>query len=244
MCLGNDAIIEESTGREAATSSSYGASDMTGICSRRPAVIRRGSWTTEEGENGAEAMITDLVGSRVTAPARRWNARSAWMTRPCLNVLATIHSWCRARERAAILDGRSRSSLVLPIPLLQPSATMEPMTSAFPSNTPSHNSVKLDNIIFYSGPASAKTREVTPIDTEDWSDVDEVVAGAAQQGWVAATGARQLDPASCFQTTGEGEHYSQRSHSGSPSNVQDIRHPECNRHGLSSASVWLRLGAL
>ena len=37
------------------------------------------------------------------------------MTRPCLSVLAAIHSWCRARERAAILDGQSRSFLVPPI---------------------------------------------------------------------------------------------------------------------------------
>ena len=46
------------------------------------------------------------------------------MTRPYLNVLATIHSWCRARERAAILDGQSRSFYVLPILLQQPSATI------------------------------------------------------------------------------------------------------------------------
>ena len=55
--------------RSAPTFSSYGAPDMTGICSRRPAVISHGSWTTEEGEDGVEAMLTDLVGSRATAPA-------------------------------------------------------------------------------------------------------------------------------------------------------------------------------
>ena len=48
--------------------SSYGASDMTGTRSRRPAVISRSSWTTKEGEDGSEAVLADLVGSRVTAP--------------------------------------------------------------------------------------------------------------------------------------------------------------------------------
>lgn len=49
---------------------------------------------------------------------------------------------------------------------------METMTSAFPLSTPSHNNVRLDNIIFYPGPASAKPREITPIDIDEWTDID------------------------------------------------------------------------
>ena len=82
---------------------------------------------------------------------------------------------------------------------------MERMTSAFPASTPSRNSVKLDSIIFYSGPTSAKSREITPITTDDWSDVDMISTGAAQQEWAAATDAHPLDPADRFGTTGEGE---------------------------------------
>ena len=95
---------------------------------------------------------------------------------------------------------------------------METMTSAFPWSTPSHN-VKLDNIIFYPGPAPAKTRETTPIDADAWPDV-------SQHELVTTTG--QLDPSSGFNVTGKGELWSQFLYSSMPSNTLEIRHPENN----------------
>ena len=89
------------------------------------------------------------------------------MTRPCLSVLTTSHSWCSAREDAEILDSQNRLLLILPALLRQLLATMEKITSAFPLSTLSHNSVQLDSIIFYSGPPAAKTREITPIHTDE-----------------------------------------------------------------------------
>ena len=47
----------------AATFSSYGASDTTGTWNQRLAVISRSSSTTKEGEDGAEGVLIDLVGS-------------------------------------------------------------------------------------------------------------------------------------------------------------------------------------
>jgi hypothetical protein len=114
----------------------------------------------------------------------------------------------------------------------QSSTTMQALTSSFPSSTRSHNGVQLDNIIFYSGPASAKTRETTPIDADEWSDIDMIFA----EEWVATT--EQLDPTGGFDITREGERYSQFLHSGLPSNVLVIRHPECNRSQLGSAGDY------
>ena len=54
-------MIRKTTGREAATFSSYGASDVTGTWSRHLARASLGSWTTEEGEDNAGAMLIDLV---------------------------------------------------------------------------------------------------------------------------------------------------------------------------------------
>ena len=115
--------------------------------------------------------------------------------------------------------------------------TMQALTSSFPSSTRGHNRAQLDNIIFYSGPASANPREITPIDTDEWSDVDMIFAEASQQEWVAAT--EQLDPAGGFDIMGEGEPCSQCPQSGLPSNALEIRHPECDRYKLDSVDGYL-----
>ena len=114
---------------------------------------------------------------------------------------------------------------------------MQALTSSFPSSTLGHNRAQLDNIIFYSGPASAKTREITPIDADEWSDVDMIFAEASQQECALAT--EQLDPAGGFDIMGEGEPCSQCPQSGLPSNALEIRHPECNRYKLDSVDGYL-----
>lgn len=60
---------QEMTGHRAATLSSDGAAEMTGTRNRRLAIISRSSSATKEGEDGAEAVLTELVGSQVTSPA-------------------------------------------------------------------------------------------------------------------------------------------------------------------------------
>jgi hypothetical protein len=60
---------QETTGHEAATFSSQGASEMASIWNRRPSVISRSSSSTNACEGGAETVLTDLVGSRVTTHA-------------------------------------------------------------------------------------------------------------------------------------------------------------------------------
>ena len=50
-------------------SAPHGASEMPSISNRRSAVISRSSSTTKAVEDGPEAVLTDLVGSRVTALA-------------------------------------------------------------------------------------------------------------------------------------------------------------------------------
>ena len=141
------------------------------------------------------------------------------------------------------MGGPARSSFFLYVLLRQPSATMETMTSAFPSSTPSFNIAQFDNIIFYSGPASAKTREVTRIDPDEWPDIDMILAEDVQQEWAAVDGTQRLDPACGFGITGEGEPYSERSHSGLPSNARGFRHSACNRYKLSSAGGDLHRSA-
>jgi hypothetical protein len=84
---------------------------------------------------------------------------------------------------------------------------MQALTSSFPSSTRGRYRAQLDNIIFYSGPASAKTREFTPIDADEWPDVDMIFAEASQHEWVAAT--EHLGPLGGFDITGEGEPRSQ-----------------------------------
>ena len=120
---------------------------------------------------------------------------------------------------------------------LQSSTTMQALTSSFPSSTRSHNGVQLDSIIFYSGPASMKTRATAPIHADEWSDVDMIFAEASQHEWVATT--EQLDPTGGFDITSEGERYSQCLPSGLPSNALGIRHPACNRYKLDSAHGYL-----
>jgi hypothetical protein len=107
-----------------------------------------------------------------------------------------------------------------PYILLQlPSATMETMTYSFPSSARGQNGVQLDSIIFYSGPASAKTREITPTDADEGPDIDMVFAEDAQQEWAAST--EWWDPAGGFDITGEGEPCSQCPPCGLPSNARD-----------------------
>jgi hypothetical protein len=103
---------------------------------------------------------------------------------------------------------------------------MQALTSSFPSSTRGHNRAQLDNIIFYSGSASAKTCEITPIDTDECSDVDMIFAEASHQECVAAI--EQVDPGGGFDITGGGEPCSQWPQSGLPSNALDVRHSECD----------------
>ena len=113
---------------------------------------------------------------------------------------------------------------------------MQALTSSFPSSTRGHNRVQLDSIIFYSGPASTKFRETTPIDADEWSDVEMIIAEASQQEWVAATA--QLGPAGGFDIMGKGEPCSQCPQSGLPSNALAVRHSGCNRYQLGSAGGY------
>jgi hypothetical protein len=110
---------------------------------------------------------------------------------------------------------------------------METMTSAFPSSICGHNRAQLDNIIFYSGPASKKTRDTASTDADEGPDIDMVFAEDAQQEWAAGT--EWWDPAGGFDITGEGEPYSQCSRSGLPSNARELRHPECIQYKLGGA---------
>jgi len=80
---------------------------------------------------------------------------------------------------------------------------METMTSAFSLSTRSHHGVQLDNIIFYSCPASTNVRKAPPIDADEWPDVDMIFMEASQQEWMGNT--EQLDPAGGLETTVEGE---------------------------------------
>ena len=59
------------------------------------------------------------------------------------------------------------------------------MTSAFPASAPNHSSVQLDNIIFYSGPTSAKPCKATSTDARESPGFDAMFAGASWQEWTA-----------------------------------------------------------
>ena len=83
---------QKTMGQEAATFSSQGTSEMASIKDQRPSVISRSSSTTNASEDVAEAMLTDLVGSRVTTLARIRNVMSAWVTRLFLSGLAASHT--------------------------------------------------------------------------------------------------------------------------------------------------------
>jgi hypothetical protein len=80
---------------------------------------------------------------------------------------------------------------------------METMTSSFPSSARGQTRAQLDKIIFYSGPASANTREIMPTDIDEGPDIDMVFAEDTQQEWAAGTG--WLDPTGSLDITGEGE---------------------------------------
>jgi hypothetical protein len=146
---------------------------------------------------------------------------SACVTRLCLSGLAACHSGAvlARTRRGHLMVGTARPSSFPYILRQQPSATMETMTSSFPSSTRGQNSVQLDKIIFYSGPASTKTREITPTDADEWPDIDMVFAEDAQQHWAAGT--EWWDAAGGFDITGEGEPCSQCPPSGLPSNARD-----------------------
>ena len=83
---------------------------------------------------------------------------------------------------------------------------MQVLTSPFPSSNRSHDGVQLENIIFYSGPASVKTREITPVNADEWPEVDTTFAEASQRERVAAI--VRLGPAGGFDITGGGERWS------------------------------------
>jgi hypothetical protein len=98
------------------------------------------------------------------------------------------------------------ASRCLPYPRLllqEPSATIEAMTSAFPSTARGHYGVQLDRIIFYSGPAPKETRRITRTDDDECPDVDMIFTDAAQQKSVATT--ERLNAAGGLDITGEGE---------------------------------------
>ena len=102
---------------------------------------------------------------------------------------------------------------------------MEALTSSFTSSNRGHNGVQLDNIIFYSGPASVKTHETTPIDADEWFDGEVIFADASQQ--VRAADTEQLDVAGGSNIMNEGKPCCRCLYGDLPSNVLATRHPEC-----------------
>ena len=103
---------------------------------------------------------------------------------------------------------------------------METMTSAFPSNTPSHNSVKLDKIIFYSGPASAKPCKATSSDARESSGCDTMFADASWQEWLADV--EHLEVNSGLDATMEGETYTACPNHNLLSDGIEIRYTQCS----------------
>ena len=189
---------------------------------RRGGVISRTSWTTSAGERGAEAVIAGLVGSRVTAFGRERHVVTVCMTRLCLGGRAAIltGAMLAKTQRRHFKVAAARSSSILRTLGQHSSITMQALTSSFPSSNRSRNGVQLDNIIFYSGPASTKTRGTTPIDADEWPDVDMIFAEVSQQELVAAT--EPLDPPRGFNIQGEGEPCPQLLHRGLPSNTRGV----------------------
>lgn len=81
---------------------------------------------------------------------------------------------------------------------------METMTSFFTSNPcPSRPSAQVDNIIFYSGPASKKAREPAPTIADECRDIDEFLAQTESQGW--PTGVEHFDVTAGFDLMGVGK---------------------------------------
>jgi hypothetical protein len=62
------------------------------------------------------------------------------------------------------------------------------LTSSFPSTTRGHNRAQLDSIIFYSGPASAKTRETASTENDEWLETNMIFADSAQHALLDAAG--------------------------------------------------------
>lgn len=63
---------------------------------------------------------------------------------------------------------------------------------------------QLDNIVFYTGPPSEKRRGAASPGAEEWPDIDELLAMAAQAEH--GTGVEELDSTG-FEIMGEGECY-------------------------------------
>ena len=80
---------------------------------------------------------------------------------------------------------------------------MEALTSSFPSTTRGHHRAQLDDIIFYYGSASAKTRETGSTEDDEWPDIDMMFVEATQHERVAAT--EHVDLIGGFDIMGEGE---------------------------------------
>jgi hypothetical protein len=103
---------------------------------------------------------------------------------------------------------------------------MQALTSSFPSSTRDHNSARLDNIIFYSGPTSAKPRWTTPTDNDDWTDIDMILATSSPYERVATI--EHLDLTDGIEIVDKGEPCSPFLYCGLPSNALD-RETKCNR---------------
>ena len=110
---------------------------------------------------------------------------------------------------------------------------METMTSSFPSSARNHTRAQIDNIIFYTGPASAMTREPLSTNADKWPDIDMIFAEAAQQEWTPSI--ERLDPTGGIDITSKGEFWSWCLYSGLPFNTREIRHLECGRYKRCSA---------
>jgi hypothetical protein len=99
---------------------------------------------------------------------------------------------------------------------------MRALTSSFPSSTRDHDRAQLDNIIFYSGPTSAKPRRTTSTDSDEWTDIDMIFAGSSPYERVATI--EHLDLTDGMEIVGEGEPCVQYRQSGLPSNALDTRY--------------------
>ena len=95
---------------------------------------------------------------------------------------------------------------------------METMTSSFPSST--YTRPQLDNIVFYSGPASPK-RCASSSNADKWPDIHEILAQAAQQEW--ETEVEGFDFSGGFDITSDGEFRLHRLCTGPAANALDGR---------------------
>jgi hypothetical protein len=84
---------------------------------------------------------------------------------------------------------------------------MEALTSCFPFNVRRDTRAPLDNIISYSGPPPAKSRETASTEGDERPDIDITFVKASQQEEVAVS--ELLNPTGDLNIVGEGEHGSQ-----------------------------------